>query len=145
VFTNYYAKLSEVVPFKEWSHYFVSAGIITNEDNKIIQSTVQPYKIASHVLDRIYQSLKLGGDYMFNKLLLIMEQHGNVSCIELANQIRGNPSKRTVLLNVTCVAVILFILLDAHQLLSDIEDTHTNNTVANDNGKDIHTGDNNTV
>ena len=97
MFTKYYAKLSEVVPFKEWSHHFVSAGIITNEDNRIIQNSVQPYEIASRVLDRIYQSLKLGIDDMSDKLVSIMKHHGNTSCIELANQIRGNQSKCTII------------------------------------------------
>ena len=93
MFTKYYSKLSEVVPFKEWSHHLVSARIITNEDNRIIQNTVQlPSQIASRVLDGIHQSLKLGMTDMFDKLLSIMEQYGNMSCVELANQIKGKQS-----------------------------------------------------
>ena len=120
VFTKYYAKLSEVVPFKEWSHHFVSAGIITNEDNRIIQNTVQlPSQISSRVLDRVYQSLKLGMmTDMFDKLLSIMEQHGNTSCVELANQIRGRPSSGTI--SVKCAVVILFYLVNTNFQLTDI-------------------------
>jgi len=73
------------VPFKEWSHYFVSARIITNEDNQIIQKTIQlPSQIASRVLDRIHQSLNIGMTDMLDKFLFIMEQHGDMSCVELA-------------------------------------------------------------
>ena len=75
VFRSYYAKLSVLVPFKEWSHYFVSAKIITNEENQIIQTAGQlPSQIASRTLNTIYHSLEIEMGDMFEKLLSIMEQ-----------------------------------------------------------------------
>ena len=75
----------------------MSARIITNEDNQIIQKTIQlPSQIASRVLDRIHQSLNIGMNDMLDKFLFIMEQHGDMSCVELANHIRGRLSTGTV-------------------------------------------------
>jgi len=83
VFTKYYDRLAKVVLSTELSPKFVSARIITNRENQTIQNTAES---ASFILDRIKCSLEgsLSGKFE----VVHLEDDNDLSCVELANQMR---------------------------------------------------------
>ena len=95
VFTKYYASLCSVLPMKNITSHFVSAGVISFEDEEVIQQMTRSSEGSTLVLRKIANSLKAGQMKTFGNLLSIMEQHGGVSCEELANQMRGELSVNT--------------------------------------------------
>ena len=95
VFTDYYGRMATAVPFKELSCHFVSARIISSEENQIIQQTTKSSEISSFVLNKIYCSLQAGHTKVFDKFVSILHAHDNGSCVELANQMRGELSRGT--------------------------------------------------
>ena len=95
VFTNHYGKLQNILPVKNLSGHFVSERIINFEEEQIIQQTVGQSQAASIVLRKIANSLQVGQKRSFVKLLIIMKDHGGLSCEELANQMRGELSENT--------------------------------------------------
>ncbi|XP_065891851.1 uncharacterized protein [Dysidea avara] len=88
VFTKYYASLTSTLPIKNLSSHFISGGVINFEDEEAIQQMARSSEGSSSVLRKIASSLKAGQTKSFDNLLSIMEQHGDVSCSELADQIR---------------------------------------------------------
>ena len=95
VFTDYYGRLATALPFKELSCHFVTARIISSEENQAIQQTAENSEMASLVFSKIHSSLQAGQTEMFDKFLLILDAHDNGSCIELANQMRAELSRGT--------------------------------------------------
>ena len=95
VFTNHYSKLQNTLPVKNLSGRFVSERIISFEEEQIIQQTVGQSQAASIVLRKIANSLQAGQKRNFVKLLIIMKDHGGLSCEELANQMREELSENT--------------------------------------------------
>ena len=87
VFTKYYASLTSVLPIKNITSHFISAGVISFEDEEVIQQMTRS-EGSSLFLRKIASSLKAGHTKSFDKLLCIMEEHGSMSCGELANQMR---------------------------------------------------------
>ena len=86
VFTDYYSKLISVLPIKTFTGHLVSKRIISfEEEEEISQTPLQPSRL---VLKKIANSLQAGLAYSFDELLLIMEQYGNISCVELASEIK---------------------------------------------------------
>ena len=95
VYTDNYNKLKNILPAKNLSGHLITERVITFEDEKRILH-VQSKEAASIVLEKITSSLEAGRTKSFYKLLDIMKDHGGeLSCVELANQIRGELSGNT--------------------------------------------------
>ncbi|XP_065895596.1 uncharacterized protein [Dysidea avara] len=88
VFTKYYASLSSVLPIKSITSHFISAGVISFEDEEVIQQMSSSLARSTLVLRKIASSLQAGQTKSFDKLLFIMEEHGGMPCDDLANQMR---------------------------------------------------------
>jgi len=95
VFTQYYASLTTVLPIKNITSNFISAGVINFEDEEAIQQMTRSSEGSSFVLRKIANFLKAGQTNSFDRLLFIMEEYGGVSCEELANQIRKDLAGNT--------------------------------------------------
>ena len=94
VFTDYYDKLANL-NFEGFRPKLVAARIISHEENQIIQRTIEPYRVASIVLDNIVRSLRAGVTLKFDKFLTILENDDDVCCNDIANQMRGELSENT--------------------------------------------------
>ena len=90
VFTRNYARLVDILPIKNLTHHFVNHEIINfDEEENILQAADQSRSQAARmVLRKIGGSLKAHLTTSFDMLLSIMEQHGGISCMELANEMR---------------------------------------------------------
>lgn len=88
MFTKYYASLTSTLPIKNFTSHFISGGVISFEDEEVIQQMARLSEGFSLVLRKIASSLKAGQTKSFDKLLSIMEQHGGLSCSELVANIR---------------------------------------------------------
>ena len=66
----------------------MSERIITFEEEEEIRQVSVRSEAASVVLRKIAGGLKAGLTGSFEKLLFIMEQYGDISCVELANEIK---------------------------------------------------------
>ena len=95
VFTKYYSSLTSVLPIKSITSHLISAEMISFEDEEVIQQMTRSSEGSFLVLKKIASSLKVGQTKSFDKLLLIMEEHGGMSCNELANQMRGELTQNT--------------------------------------------------
>ena len=94
VFTVFYDKLIHL-NFKALCPHLVTATIISYEDVHIVQHTVEPFKAASHVLEKIFASLRGGTDATFDKFLCILEDSNDLFCTSLAKQMRSDLLKNT--------------------------------------------------
>ncbi|XP_065914951.1 uncharacterized protein [Dysidea avara] len=88
VFTTNYSKLTNVLPIRSLTSYFVAEKIIRFEDEQVIQQTVRQSEAVSVVLRKVAGSLEAGQTKSFDKLVTIMELYGGISCEELANRLR---------------------------------------------------------
>ena len=88
VFTDYYSKLISVLPIKALTSHLVTKRIISFEEEEEIRQTPLETQSSRLVLKKIASSLQAGLAYSFDELLLIMEQFGNISCVELASEIK---------------------------------------------------------
>jgi len=86
LFTDYYGALSQVLPIKRLSAHFVSNRIITFEEDEEIQQVSVRSEAARIFLRKIAGSLKAGLTESFDELLCIMMEYGDVSCVEIANE-----------------------------------------------------------
>ena len=87
VFTAYYERLTHL-NFKLLGPYLVTARIINHDDNYIVQQTIEPLKVASHVLEIISASLRGGTDAMFDNFLSVLEHRNDLFCTPLAKEMR---------------------------------------------------------
>ena len=87
VFTAYYYKLA-LLNFKAMHPHLVTAKIINHEDSRIMQETIESYKVAALVLDKVSTSLQVGVSDVFDEFLLILENCDDILCIKLAEQMR---------------------------------------------------------
>ena len=94
VFTTYYSKLVHL-DFKTLYPYLVTARIISHNDVSIVQDTVGPSKVASHILGKISASLQGGTDTKFDGFLSILVNHHDSFCTSLAKQMRSDLLKNT--------------------------------------------------
>ena len=77
-----------VLPIRTLTSHLVSKKIISfDEEEEIIQASLQSHS-ARLVLKKIASSLQAGFVCNFDELLLIMEQYGNLSCVELVSEMR---------------------------------------------------------
>ena len=90
-----YARLVDVLPVKSLTHHFIKDNVISLDELKIILQTPSRSEAAGMVLRKIGGSLKANLTTSFDKLLSIMEQHGSISCLELASDIRQDLLKET--------------------------------------------------
>ena len=88
VFTDYYSKLISVLPIETLTSHLVTKRIISFEEEEEIRQTPLESQSSCLVLKKIASFLQAGLAYGFDELLLIMEQYGNISCVELASEIR---------------------------------------------------------
>ena len=93
LFADYYRRLVDILPASDLSHYFVSDKIISLEDYKKIMRSSLTQEAAKLLLDRVSVQLQNGNNTIFNKTLLIMDQHGVTAAKELAQVIRSALSK----------------------------------------------------
>ena len=103
VFTKYYASLTSVLPIKNITSHLISVGVISFEDEEVIQQMTRSSEGSSLVLRKIASSLKADQTKSFDMLLLTMEEHGGVSCDELANQIREELAQTTTGIVTNCI------------------------------------------
>lgn len=78
--------------FKGLCSHLLTAKIIQHEDICIIQGMVEPSKAASHVLGKISTSLQVGMDELFHRFLSVLENHDDLTCVQLAKEIRRDLS-----------------------------------------------------
>ena len=53
-----------------------------------MQETIESYKVAALVLDKVSTSLQVGVSDVFDEFLLILENCDDILCIKLAEQMR---------------------------------------------------------
>ena len=89
VFTNYYSKLMRIIlPIRILTSHLVTKRIISfDEEEEIIQAPLES-ESTRIVLKKIANFLQAGFANSFDELLLTMEQYGNISCVELANEMK---------------------------------------------------------
>jgi len=98
IFANYYSKLVDTIPANNLSHYFVSENVISLTDHEeIIKPTTPSHAAAQLLLNKVLFMLKeqRSVDY-FNKMLSIMENHGDCATRILSQEIN---SKRLQIYN----------------------------------------------
>ena len=96
IFTKNYARLVNVLPIKSLTHHFVKDKIITFDEEEVILQAPTQSEAAGMVLRKIGSSLKANLTISFDKLLSIMEQHGDISCLELVSDMKqGLPKEIT--------------------------------------------------
>ena len=96
VFTKHYAKLVEVLPIKSLSHHFVKDEIISFDEEEAILQTTTRSEAAGIVLRKIGHSLTAHLTTTFDMLLSILEQHGDVSCVKLVNEMKQDLPHDTI-------------------------------------------------
>ena len=103
MFRTYYEKLIRL-DFKRLYPNFISAGIISNEDNRKAQ-TEEDSKAASRVLDKIWTSLEVNTSHIFDMFLSVLNKNGDevvksitTEMISLLQDPNGNPKMNTIIL-----------------------------------------------
>ena len=94
MFTNHYSQLQDILPVRTLSGRLVTQRIIDFDEEGIILQTVGQSQAASIVLRKIGNSLRAGQTESFDKLLIILKDHGGLSCEALVNEMRGELSKK---------------------------------------------------
>ena len=84
MFKDYYSKLARL-KFKQLHPYLVTAQIINLEESQNVLDTATPYPI---VLNKISLSLEMGTTTIFDKFLLLLENHDDILSKDLAEQIK---------------------------------------------------------
>ena len=88
VFMDYYSKLMSVLPIKTLTSHLVTKRIISFEEEEEVRQAPLQSQSTHLVLKKIASSLQAGLAHSFDELLFIMEQYGNISCVELASEIK---------------------------------------------------------
>ena len=94
VFIACYSKLT-CLNFKALCPHLITARIISIEDSQTVQRTVESSIAASHVLGKIYASLKGGTDATFDGFISILEKQNNSFCTSLVKEMRSDLLKST--------------------------------------------------
>ena len=95
MFRKHYSSLTSILPVKRLTSHFVSENVISFEEEDAILQTVEQSQAACKLLKNIRSSLEAGQTSSLDKLLCIMEQHGGLSCVELAKQMKDKLSRRS--------------------------------------------------
>ena len=90
LFTEYYSKLVDTLPASDLSHYFVSHRAISLADHEeITKPTTASYMAVKLLLSRVSSPLQEEDDIEpLNKMLAIMEHHGNSATKALSLEMR---------------------------------------------------------
>ncbi|XP_065908416.1 uncharacterized protein [Dysidea avara] len=90
LFTEYYSKLIDTLPTSDLSHYFVSHRVISLTDHdEITKPTTPSYMAVKLLLSRVSSPLREEDDIEpLNKMLAIMEHHGNNATKALSLEMR---------------------------------------------------------
>jgi len=84
----------DCLPAKELSHYLVSHGVITPMDNEeITNPNISSNKAVELLLSIVQKSLQKGNVVPFEKVVHVMQIHGNDAIVNLANEIQIHLSK----------------------------------------------------
>ena len=94
VFIACYSKLT-CLNFKALCPHLITARIISIEDSQTVQRTVESSIAASHVLGKIYASLKGGTDVTFDGFLSILENQNDSFCTSLVKEMKSDLLKST--------------------------------------------------
>ena len=86
--------------FKGLCPQLLTAEIIRHQDIPIIQATVDPFKAASHVLEKISTSLEVGMDELFLRFLSVLEKRDDITYAQLAKEIRRDLSQNGTTSNI---------------------------------------------
>ena len=134
MFTTNYSKLTNVLPIRSLTSYFVAEKIISFEDEQVIQQTVRQSEAVSVVLRKVAGSLEAGQTKSLDKLVTIMELYGGISCEELANRLRrellqNNTTGINVMSIKLCVSVFLCSLSEVDQSSAAQEDSSRGCTI----------------
>ena len=89
VFTKFYARLAAVLSVTSYSHYLVSAKILTTDEEEQLDALDNSNKRAAFVLRKIAAHLKGGNSDSLHALLSVIEIHGDISSISLVSEIRS--------------------------------------------------------
>jgi len=97
VFSDYYGKLVDTIPACNLSHYFVSENVISLTDHEeITKPTTPSHKAAQMLLNKVLHLLKEQSNVdCFNKMLSIMEIHGDGATQSLSCEIKSKLLKIT--------------------------------------------------
>ena len=95
MFADYYSKLVNTIPACGLSHYFVSENVISLTDHEeITKPTTPSHTAAQLLLNKVLYGLKEQSSVdCFNKMLSIMEHHGDGSTRILSQEIKSNLSR----------------------------------------------------
>jgi len=92
VFKEYYSGLKSILPAQSLSQYFVSADVIGFQDEEEICVAKTSSAKATILLQKLAGPLEQGNVFVFQKLLQLMETHGNVATKDLANKMKNRLS-----------------------------------------------------
>ena len=91
MFTGYYSKLVDTIPACSLSHYFVSENVISLTDHEEIAKPTTPSHTAVQLLliKVLYMLKEQKNVDCFNKMLSIMEHHGDGATCTLSQEIQS--------------------------------------------------------
>ena len=89
LFTSFYGRLTTVLSVSTLSHYLVSARILTTNEEEKLDKIDSSTDKAAFVLRKIAAHLQGGVTESFYSLLSLIENHGDISSIELVSEIKS--------------------------------------------------------
>ena len=89
--------------------HLVTANLLSYENSQIVQDEVEPSTEAFSVFRKISVSLRNGIDVMFDDFLSVLENHGDLACMALAEQMRKDLllKNTTSMVLIKCMPVLL--------------------------------------
>ena len=90
VFKDHYSALKNILSAQNLSQYFVSANLISFQDEEEICAASTSAKKATILLQRIASPLESGHSFYFHKMLEIMDAHGNIATRDLAHKMQAD-------------------------------------------------------
>ena len=89
LFTYFYARLATVLSVSSLSHHLVSARILTTNEEEQLDAIDNSTDKATFVLRKIAAHLEGGFTESFHSLLSLIENHGDISSIQLVSEIKS--------------------------------------------------------
>ena len=89
MFKEYYWQLKNILSAQNLSQYFVSADVITFQDEEEICVAKTSSAKATILLQKLVGPLESGNTYGFHQLLHLMEVHGNIATKDLADKMKN--------------------------------------------------------
>ena len=89
LFTYFYVRLATVLSVSSLSHHLVSARILTTNEEEQLDAIDNSTDKATFVLRKIAAHLEGGFTESFHSLLSLIENHGDISSIQLVSEIKS--------------------------------------------------------